>query len=207
MTRIARIRLTRLEVPLKAPYRLSFRPVEHFDTIVVECEAQDGAVGLGEATVLTGYTEETIEGSWTKAGEIAARLKGLDTREAKRVLASLTKELPFTVTAFGTALEMLEGNAYLSPEHEQAVQLLAGINEKEDDKVRAEFERFYDEGYRTFKIKVGFDVEKDLAHVRSVQKLASGKAKLRVDANQGYSAEQGVAFVRALDPADIELLE
>ena len=207
MTRIARIRLTRLEVPLKAPYRLSFRPVEHFDTIVVECEAQDGAVGLGEATVLTGYTEETIEGSWTKAGEIAARLKGLDTREAKRVLASLTKELPFTVTAFGTALEMLEGNAYLSPEHEQAVQLLAGINEKEDDKVRAEFERFYGEGYRTFKIKVGFDVEKDLAHVRSVQKLASGKAKLRVDANQGYSAEQGVAFVRALDPADIELVE
>jgi L-alanine-DL-glutamate epimerase-like enolase superfamily enzyme len=207
MTRIAAIRLTRLRIPLKVPYRLSFRPVEHFDTIIVESEAQDGAVGLGEATVLTGYTEETIEGSWTKAGEIAARLKRLDTREAKSVLASLTKELPFTVTAFGTALEMLEGNAYLSREREQAVQLLAGINEKEDDKVRAEFERFYGEGYRTFKIKVGFDVEKDLAHVRCVQKLASGKAKLRVDANQGYSAEQGIAFVRALDPADIELLE
>ncbi|MCD6041281.1 MAG: O-succinylbenzoate-CoA synthase, partial [Burkholderiales bacterium] len=88
MTRIAAIRLTRLRIPLKVPYRLSFRPVEHFDTIVVESEAQDGAVGLGEATVLTGYTEETIEGSWTKAGEIAARLKRLDTREAKSVLAS-----------------------------------------------------------------------------------------------------------------------
>ncbi len=207
MPRLAQVRITRLRVPLKAPYRLSFRPVEHFDTIVVECEAQDGALGLGEATVLTGYTGETIEGSWAKAGEIAARLKSLDTREAKRVLASLTKELPFTVTAFGTALEMLEGNAYLSPGREQAVQLLAGINEKEDDKVRAEFERFYGEGYRTFKIKVGFDVEKDLAHVRTVQRLSAGKAKLRVDANQGYSAGQGVAFVRGLDPADIELLE
>lgn len=207
MTRISRIALTRLEVPLKAPYRLSFRPVEHFDTIVVECETQDGAVGLGEATVLTGYTEETIEGSWARAREIAARLKSLDTREAKRVLAPLLKELPFTVTAFGTALEMLEGNTYLSPRGEQAVPLLAGINEKEDGKVRAEFDRLYGEGYRTFKVKVGFDVEKDLAHVRCVQKLASGKAKLRVDANQGYSAGQGIAFVRGLDPADIELLE
>lgn len=207
VSRIRHIRLLRLRVPLKAPYRLSFRPVEHFDTIVVECEAGSGATGLGEATVLTGYTEETIEGSWRAAADIASRLKGLEFREGKAQLASLVKELPFTVTAFATALEMLEGNAYLSPGREQAVQLLAGINEKEDDKVRAEFERFYAEGYRTFKIKVGFDLEKDLAHVRRVQKLSAGKAKLRIDANQAYSAAQGVAFVRALDPADIELLE
>lgn len=207
MPRLAQVRITRLQVPLKAPYRLSFRPVEHFDTLVVECEAGDGATGLGEATVLTGYTEETIEGSWRAATDIAARLKGLESREGKAQLASLVKELPFTVTAFATALEMLEGNAYLSPGREQAVRLLAGINEKEDDKVRAEFERFYADGYRTFKIKVGFDVEKDLAHVRTVQRLSMGRAKLRIDANQGYSAAQGVAFVRALDPADIELVE
>jgi L-alanine-DL-glutamate epimerase-like enolase superfamily enzyme len=123
------------------------------------------------------------------------------------MLKLLVKEHPFTVTAFATALEMLEGNGYLAPEREQPVRLLAGINEKEDDKVRAEFERLYAEGYRTFKLKVGFDVEKDLAHVRCVQKLAAGKAQLRIDANQGYSAGQGVAFVRALDPADIELVE
>jgi L-Ala-D/L-Glu epimerase / N-acetyl-D-glutamate racemase len=207
MPRLAQVRITRLQVPLRAPYRLSFRPVEHFDTIVVECEAEGGTTGLGEATVLTGYTEETIEGSWRAATDIAARLKGLESREGKAQLASLVKELPFTVTAFATALEMLEGNAYLSPGREQAVRLLAGINEKEDDAVRGEFDRFYTEGYRTFKIKVGFDVEKDLAHVRCVQKLSAGKAKLRIDANQAYSAAQGVAFVRALDPADIELVE
>jgi L-alanine-DL-glutamate epimerase-like enolase superfamily enzyme len=207
MPRLAQVRITRLQVPLKAPYRLSFRSVEHFDTLVVECEAEGGATGLGEATVLTGYTEETIEGSWAKAGEIAGRLKGLDVGAAHALLKSLVKKHPFTVTAFATALEMLEGNAYLAPEREQAVRLLAGINEKEDGKVRAEFERLYAEGYRTFKIKVGFDVEKDLAHFRCVQKLAAGKARLRIDANQAYSAEQGVAFVRALDPADIELVE
>jgi o-succinylbenzoate synthase len=207
MTRIARIRLTRLKVPLKAPYRLAFGPVEHFDTVVVECEAHDGATGLGEATVLTGYTDETIEGAWRTAGEIAGRINGLELRAAHEMLKLLVKEHPFTVTAFATALEMLEGNGYLAPEREQPVRLLAGINEKEDDKVRAEFERLYAEGYRTFKLKVGFDVEKDLAHVRCVQKLAAGKAQLRIDANQGYSAGQGVAFVRALDPADIELVE
>ena len=207
MTRIARIRLTRLKVPLKATYRLALGPVGHFDTLLVECESSDGRAGLGEATVLTGYTDETIEGAWRTAGEIAGRIKGLELRAAHGMLKLLVKEHPFTVTAFATALEMLEGNGYLAPEREQPVRLLAGINEKGDDKVRLEFERLYAEGYRTFKIKVGFDVEQDLAHVRCVQKLSQGKATLRIDANQAYSAEQGVAFVRALDPADIELLE
>ena len=207
MTRIAAIRLTRLRIPLKAPYRLSFGPVEHFDSIVVECETGNDAAGLGEATLLTGYTEETIEGSWAKAGEIAEHLEGLEVRAAHTLLEALVKKHPFTVTAFRTALEMIEGNGYLSPGREQPVQLLAGINAKEDEAVRAELERLYSEGYRTFKLKVGFDVEKDLAHVRCVQKLAAGKARLRIDANQAYSAEQGVAFVRSLDPSDIELVE
>jgi L-alanine-DL-glutamate epimerase-like enolase superfamily enzyme len=207
MISIARIQLARLRIPLKTPYRLSFGPVEHFDTIVVECEAKDGASGLGEATVLTGYTEETIEGSWATAGEIAGRLDGLDMGAARTLLKSLVKNHPFTVTAFGTALEMLDGSAYLRIEREHAVPLLAGINASGEEAVREEFERLYREGYRTFKVKVGFDVEKDLAHVRVVQKLARGRATIRIDANQGYTAAQGVAFARRLEPADIELFE
>jgi L-alanine-DL-glutamate epimerase-like enolase superfamily enzyme len=194
-------------VPLRAPYRLSFRPVEHFDTIVVECESADGSTGLGEATVLTGYTDETIEGAWRTAREIADRLKGLTVSAAAALLQPLLKKNPFTVTAFRTALEMLEGSAYLAPAREHEVRLLAGINSTGEDAVREEFERYYAQGYRTFKLKVGFDVEKDLAHVRTAQRLSAGKARLRIDANQGYSAAQGVAFVRGLDPADIELLE
>lgn len=207
MTRVLRIGLTRLRIPLKTPYRLSFGPLGHFDTILVECASQDGRTGLGEATVLTGYTEETIEGSWRAACEIATRIAGLDTGAARALLSPLARKQPFTVTTFATALEMLEGSDYLRIEREQAVPLLAGINAGGEDTVREEFERLYGEGYRTFKVKVGFDVEKDLAHVRTVQQLARGRATIRIDANQGYSPEQGVAFARRLDPADIELFE
>jgi L-Ala-D/L-Glu epimerase len=201
-----KIRLTRLRVPLKASYRLAFGPVEHFDTIVVECESRDGRTGLGEATVLTGYTDETIEGAWRTAADIAGRLNGLPADGARSLLRTHLAKHPFTVTAFQTALEMLKDNRYLLPEREQEVRLLAGINSTGEDAVREEFERFYAQGYRTFKLKVGFDVGKDSAHVASVQRISQGRAKLRIDANQGYSAAQGVAFVRGLDPADIELV-
>lgn len=207
MTRIARIRLTRLKVPLKAPYRLAFGPVTHFDTVVAECEAPDGASGLGEATVLTGYTDETIEGAWRTAGEIAGRIQGLESRAAREMLKTLVKEHPFTVTAFATAIEMLEGSPYLRNDFLREVPLLAGINAVGEEAVREEFERLYGEGYRTFKVKVGFELDKDLAHVSTCQRLAKGRAKLRIDANQGYSAATGVAFMRRVDPADIELFE
>jgi L-alanine-DL-glutamate epimerase-like enolase superfamily enzyme len=205
--RLERIVLTRLKVPLRAPYHLAFGDIEHFDTLLVECVARDGRSGLGEATVLTGYTEETIEDSWRAAAAIADRLAGLDGAAARAVLAPLTRARPFTVTAFGTALEMLEGSDTLRGAGERAVPLLAGINAGGADGMQEEFTRLYAEGYRTFKVKVGFEVEKDLARVSALQKLARGRAAIRVDANQGYSAEQGIAFVRRVDPAGIELFE
>ncbi|HUE46321.1 MAG TPA: mandelate racemase/muconate lactonizing enzyme family protein, partial [Aestuariivirgaceae bacterium] len=180
MTSVARIRLMRLQIPLKAPYRLSFRPVEHFDTILVECQSGEGRTGLGEATVLTGYTEETIGDSWRAAGEIAARIAGLDAQAARRALDQLAKGRPFTATAFITAIEMIESSDYLRSERERAVPLLAGINASGEEAVREEFEHLYGEGYRTFKVKVGFEMEKDLAHVRAVQTLARGRAKIRI---------------------------
>jgi len=207
MTRLARIRLTRLRIPLRAPYRLAFGPVEHFDTILVECFSDDGASGFGEATVLTGYTDETIEDSWRAAREIAADIARLSACEARLRLAPLGAMRPFTATAFGTALEMLEGSQTLRLTHEQSVPLLAGINAADAQAMRAEFERLFAEGYRTFKLKVGFELEKDLAQLRALQALTRGRAAIRIDANQGYSAAQGVDFVRRLDPADIELFE
>jgi L-Ala-D/L-Glu epimerase len=206
MTRLDRLGLIRLRIPLKTPYRLSFGAIEHFDTLVVLCES-DERIGLGEATVLTGYTEETIEDSWRAAIDLAAALRGRPADEARRVLGLVASERPFTATAFGTAIEMLEGSDYLRVERATTVPLLAVLNASGEDALREEYGRLFAEGYRTFKVKVGFGLDKDLAHVARVQKLTAGRARIRIDANQGYRAAEGVAFVRRLDPVDIELFE
>ncbi|MGE3680031.1 MAG: mandelate racemase/muconate lactonizing enzyme family protein [Burkholderiales bacterium] len=207
MPRIEQIRLYRLKVPLQVPYRLAFGLVEHFDTIVVECASGDGATGLGEATVLTGYTDETIDDSWAAAGTIADELAALDTGAARHRLDQLLPERPFVSTAFGTALEMLAGSPHLRMGAATAVPILAVLNATGEAALREEIERLLAAGYRTLKVKVGFGVDKDAAHVALVQRILGGRAQIRLDANQGYSAAQGVAFVRTLDPAGIELFE
>ena len=81
--RIAGIRLERLQLPLTIPYKLSFGPVTAFDTVIAEVIDTDGNTGLGEATILTGYTPETIDGCWESIRTIARDLVGGSFEAAK----------------------------------------------------------------------------------------------------------------------------
>ena len=197
----------RLRVPLVRPYRLAFGAVEHYDTIVVEAVRHDGQRGFGEATVLTGYTDETIEDSWRIAREFAAELAGVDCDSAASRVAQLGLKFPFTATAFGTALEMLAGSETLKVGAGTCVPLVGLLHAEDEGAMAAEFQRLFSEGYRTIKVKVGFDVGADLRRVQRVQRVVAGRARIRIDANQGYTADEGRAFARALDPASIELFE
>lgn len=205
--RIAELRLYRLRLPLVVPYRIAITDIHAFDTVLVEALDEDGASGLGEATLLTGYTEETIDGAWTAAQQLAADLHGLQTGDAIERLAPHATRHPFTTTALVTALEMLAGHPLLAPGRDLAVPLLALAAGKDEPTLAAELERGLAAGYRTFKIKVGFDVTADLARVDLIRRLLAGRADMRLDANQGYSREQALAFVRGLDPDGIELVE
>lgn len=207
MPRPARhLALYRLKVPLHEPYRLSFGPVLWFDTIIAEARDADGAAGYGEATVLTGYTDETIEDAWSTAVAVAPQL--LDTPAgARTVLARLAATHPFTATAFGTALDMLEGHPLLRIDAPVAVPLVGLLHAREEAAMAREIEALISQGFRTLKLKVGFDVAQDIAFVRTAQRLCRGRVKLRVDANQAYTAEQGQRFATAVEPQDIELFE
>jgi L-alanine-DL-glutamate epimerase-like enolase superfamily enzyme len=102
---------------------------------------------------------------------------------------------------------MLAGSRILDVRETTRVPLLGLLHAEEESAIADEFDRLHAAGFRTIKVKVGFDAERDSARVRAVQRVAGGRARIRLDANQGYTAEQGVAFVRGLDPAGIELFE
>jgi L-alanine-DL-glutamate epimerase-like enolase superfamily enzyme len=87
------------------------------------------------------------------------------------------------------------------------VALVGLLDARDEETIAAQFDALLAAGYRTVKIKVGFDLDSDARFVRAVQRAGRGRARIRIDANQGYTAEDGVAFVRSLDPEDIELFE
>jgi L-alanine-DL-glutamate epimerase-like enolase superfamily enzyme len=198
--------LDRLRLPLKEPYKLALGPVTAFDTIIARIVV-GGRVGLGEATILTGYTSEQIEAAWPRAAALASRLVGLSSDAARALAAHDLTDAPFTLTAFVTAIEMAEGHPMLAIDADEEVPLLAGINATDFAGIEREIEAAIAAGYGTLKIKAGFDVEADLRRVAFIQRCNRGRARLRLDANQGYSREHGMRFASALEPEAIELLE
>ncbi len=206
MKSIQRIVLHRLEIPLTRPYVLSIRTVKALDTVLVEMIDTDGVTGYGEATVLTGYTHETIDDVWRRIQQLAESMVGLDPQPALDRLAAQVGDAPFTVTALATAVEMLNG-IDVDFATAQSVPLLAPIADHEPSAVKAEVEDLLSAGYRTLKIKVGFDVDDDLRRVAWIQRVNAGRARLRIDANQGYSRTEAIRFVTGLEPDSIELVE
>ena len=205
--RIDTITLYRFSLPLIRPYRLALGTIEAFDTIVAVAEDGNGGQGFGEATILTGYTAETIGECWPVAQDLARRIAGMETMDAKDIIQVAHSPWPFTATALMTSVEMLEGHPLLGLAEPRTVPLLANIFSTEDDAIAEEVEARLDEGYGTLKVKIGFDVDADLRRVGFIQDRVSGRARIRLDGNQGYDTEGAVRFATALKPDGIELLE
>jgi L-alanine-DL-glutamate epimerase-like enolase superfamily enzyme len=207
MSTISEIVLHRLRVPLTVPYKLSFVELRAFDTILVEVHDGDGRVGYGEATLLTGYTEESATQSWDLACRLCRDMAGKSAEDIKRRAGEHDAEAAFTSTAITTAVEMLEGSSWLRSENRTEVPLLALLHGETEDELADEIRNHVEQGYNTFKVKVGFHVDTDLARVGLIQKLAAGRGRIRIDANQGYSKVDACRFANALEPQGIELLE
>lgn len=207
MSRLQRLQLHRLEVPLRTPYKLAFGLLRHFDTLLVVAEDAAGARGLGEATVLTGYTDETVDGAWSCMQECAREVVGMRPAEARERLLRRVDAAPFAVSGLVTAIEMMQGDAAFKVPAAAAVPLLGMLNAESGAALAAEVDALLAQGFRTLKVKVGFDAQKDALRLREIQRVVAGRASIRVDANQGFSREDALRFAAGIDPQGIELLE
>lgn len=204
---ISSINLRWLRLPLEVPYRLSYRTFEEFEPFYVEIRTADGAVGFGDGHVSPGSSAETRDGAWAFSQALAEALVGLPVAAAERVVASRQEESKVAASAFATALEVLGGTPLIDVRERVQLPLLVPVNATAIDAIPAEVEQLLARGFRTFKVKVGKDVDADLARVAAIQAAVHGRATLRLDANRAFDREQGCRFAAALDPAGIELFE
>jgi O-succinylbenzoate synthase len=187
--------------PLTTPYKVSYRVYEDFDPILVEMRGTDGRVGWGEGHISPGYSDETVEGGWKFCRAQAEALLGQDTGAAKRTLLAATPASPVAASALISALEMLEGNPILAVDAETRLPLLEPVHGEHLADIPAEIETLLGLGFKTLKLKVGWDVDENLARVAAVQKALDGRGDIRLDANRAFSRADGCRFAAAIDGA------
>src|SRR5215475_3729278 len=205
--RVQEIVLRTVQLPLIRPYVLSYRTFTEFEPIIVEVRDGDGRVGWGEGHISPGSSSETRDGGWTFCREHAAAVFGKGSGEAKAVIGRDVAASKVAATALLTAIEMLEGHPLLKVSHETRLPLLTPFNSSAPEDIEREVEQRLQEGFRTFKIKVGKSAEDDARRVKLIQRAIAGRATMRLDANSAYSEADVCRFSMALDPAGIELFE
>ena len=209
--KIRDLSLYRVDIPLHVPYYTKLHPegLATIDTIVCEVHDEDGRAGVGDATILPGYTHETRDGGWKFCIEHGERLVGMDTDAAKASLDPYRLSDSHGVSALQVAIEMLEGNPLFEPPDQPVeVPILGAVNTKKLDEIPDEVERLIEKGHRTLKVKVGWDPAADLHRLGIIQKANAGRAQIRLDANQGFSRDAGIEFATSLDSdGELQLFE
>lgn len=199
-------RVFRLRMPLSTPYNVAFMRFDAFEVFLARVVV-DGREGIGETVTSPGYSRrhEASESIWEFLREKSAQLVGTDAQQALQTLGRTRVEHPFAAVGLVTAIE----SALHSPEitEDKQVSLLGTVMTHKYEELDESVEELLLGGYRTLKVKVGWDEREDAARVRRIQEIVEDRALIRVDANQGYDFEQASYFVNELDPANIEVFE
>jgi L-alanine-DL-glutamate epimerase-like enolase superfamily enzyme len=205
--KLQELTLRTIRLPLIRPYVLSYRTFTEFEPIIVEARDADGRIGWGEGHISPGSSRETREGGWAFCREHAAAVVGMDTTAAKALIAVNMGASKVAATGLLTAIEMLEDHPLLRVDREARLPLLTPFNSSAPKDIAEEVERRLEDGFRTFKIKVGKHADDDGRRVKSIQQAIGGRATMRLDANRAYSETEACRFAGALDPSGIELFE
>ncbi|KRG38058.1 L-alanine-DL-glutamate epimerase [Stenotrophomonas panacihumi] len=217
--KITDIQLGMLRVPLKTPFKTALRTVETVEDVVVLIHTDTGHTGYGEAPATAPITGDTL-GSIIEAIHrfIGPRLIGQDVANLNR-LSTLIQSSMERNTSAKAAVEIAVYDLWAQLHDAPLYQMLGGgdpvittditISVDYIDKMVADSLSAIDRGFESLKIKVGKDIGLDIERVKAIHAAVEGRALLRLDANQGWTAKQAVHAMRTLEEAGVvlELLE
>lgn len=201
---VEQVELRRLRLPLRLPYHLSLGTISALDMFIARVIGA-GFEGIGEASTAAGYSHETAASVWDTLRRLAGAVAGAPLEGAIASLEATRERHPFATASLLTALE----TAADPPSTGDGVRfpLLATLNGRDEDTLADQIQEIIGSGYKTIKVKVGWEPQSDAGWVNRAEDLVAGRALLRVDANQGYAYDEALGFATAVDPAGIELFE
>jgi L-Ala-D/L-Glu epimerase len=204
---IASVEVVPYALPFKEPYVTARGTLERREMVLLRLRDEDGVVGLGEAVPLSlrgGAPLETVVAeleSWAERARESGDLWEPAQMSAPAMCAVRTAQVDLAARHAGAPLFLLlkaSGEA-------QPVQCNATLTAGKPVDVARQALAWAEDGFRTFKLKVG--VEEDTELVRMVREAVGPEAKLRLDANGTWTIDEAAANLAALAQHDIQLVE
>ncbi len=203
--------VSNLNAPLYQPFRTALGQHDSLENLLLTLQLSDGTKGYGEAAVAPHITGETVETTRRNLKKIADKITGkslmdylkvaVDTQETfagnKSAVAAVEMSLLDCLTKhFRMPLWKYFGGKPSRLVTDITI-VIADLAETEES-----VKKYFRQGFRTFKVKIGRDEDLDFQRVLAVKRFARS-AQIILDANQGYSAEETLRFLKKLKSAGV----
>lgn len=214
--KITSIDVKTVQVPLIEPFHISLGTITHAISAVVKIETDEGICGYGEGAPGVLITGENLAGTVHSIQYFGKLLIGTDPADLEKVYWILDRaaaHAPCGKAAIDIACHDILGKKAGLPVY----QLLGGYsNEIETDitlgiqapeEMARKAAAHVLNGFDAIKTKVGTGFREDIARIKAIRDAVGPEVKIRVDANQAWSAKEAVRIIERLNEYDIELVE
>lgn len=209
---IDKVTFSLLNVPLKTAFGIAGGVQAAAENVLVNVQLTDGTVGIGEAAPLQAYNGETQASTLQALERGAGKLVGLEMSGLRPIAKRLTHLFPHAAAA-RCALETAVFDAFCRQKQISMWSAFGGSEKNLEsditivtgtaDEAHTFTSRYAEQGFQTFKIKVG-GVERsvDLERVKAVRDAAPN-GKVFLDANASLSARDAIWLVKELEKVNI----
>jgi len=205
-----------VRTPLTQAYEIASLVTDRVDLVYLRLRSDDGLEGLGSAAPAEDVTGESIGACEAALARGAERLAGCDPRETAELAAVLGELLP-QAPAARAALDMACHDLKAKRAGRPLVDCLGRVHRRlptsvtlgiqSADESLAAASEYLARGFRCLKVKIGKDVEADIERLVRLREAVGAGVALRVDANQGYDAEQTRRFFAGTASLGLEFVE
>lgn len=225
--RIKEINPIAIELPLKEPIETSFGKMVRRKHLLIEVITEDGITGYGE--VWTNYPYFNTEAKlFLYENILIPLLTGFEFNHPDDVYREMKEKILATGTgkqwgAYGHLKQAMSGidiaiwDIYAKSMNKPLYKILRADAELKPIKAYASgigpnsvgetAKKAYAAGFRLFKLKVGFSLEKDLKNLEEIRSII-GDLPLFLDANQGFRDEQSaIEHLKQYSPYKFEFIE
>ncbi|MFC5412799.1 mandelate racemase/muconate lactonizing enzyme family protein [Larkinella bovis] len=214
---IKSIRAYRRDLALTKPYTIAYQTISTVENIFLTIELANGILGVGAANPSPEVVGESPDQAFANLQRDAIQqFVGRDVRHTFQLIdeaRQLFPDAPGTLAAFDIALHDAFGQFLGIPVVElygqkiKALPTSVTIGIMNIAETLEAAQAYLQQGFRVLKVKTGLDVTEDIGRIRTLREQVGPDLLLRVDANQGYTADQLTQFIGQTADANVELIE
>ncbi len=214
---IDRIEVYQSPIKLKEPFIISLGPLEYAQNLVVVIRTNEGISGFGECSPFMTINGESMETGFVVAkylSQVLLHQNPLDIATCSMVMDRVIYGNSSVKSAFDIALHDIAARhasvplyKYLGGNNDKKLVTDYTVSLSSSDKMASDAVKIKDAGFQIIKVKLGENGEKDIERICAIREAIGSEIPLRLDANQGWSTDEAIRVLKALEPHNVQYCE